>query len=382
MHNITIITPNWKPMNDGLAGHSLFFAEELIENNCDVNVITTHTNKALTNDKINVATIVNEWSWSNFEALKNQLKENESKIVFFQYAPFAYSKRGGINYFIPFFAFYCRIILRLKVHILFHELYWPFELKPKSLLMHFSHKLQAIALCSFSNKVFVSNAPFSQRLKNLVFWKKKPEVLNSGSNLPTPEDSEISSFINRYQLEEFKLICLFGAFHPSKRLDLVLYSFANFSPSLFKTTKVVFIGQTKEQVKSNISESTFSKIENNLICLGSINDQAAAYSIGACHFFICPYIDGANSRRGTMMAAMKLGLTTITCKGEHFEEIFAKVPNLYILNQESKSFMSEFETLYGRLVKQNNMTKSQPMIDFYNDHFSWKNIIRKYLTSF
>tara|TARA_R110002049_G_scaffold243078_6_gene416857 strand:- start:212 stop:973 length:762 start_codon:yes stop_codon:yes gene_type:complete len=248
--------------------------------------------------------------------------------------------------------------------------------------MHFCHKVQAIALCNFSNKVFVSNEPFGKRLKRLSIWREKPIVLNSPSNLPTHQDEASIKFIKDNNIEGYKLICLFGGFHPSKRLDLVLDSLADANETLREQSKVIFIGQTVDQVKQNVSNETYTRIKHILICLGEQDDQSAANIMSICNFFICPYIDGANVRRGTLMSAMKLGLTTITCKGENFEKVFEDVPNLYLLSQQQEKFKKELLQLYERLIKQNNMVKSETMIKFYENNFSWKMATKKYLTSF
>lgn len=378
MNNIAILSPNWEPMVDGLSGHTSCFAIELSQNQFNVFIITSSKNRSSTNPSIKVFATIESWSFKALGTLKNHLVENKIETLFVQYTPFAYAKRGGINYFIPFFILYCKIFLKIRVHTLFHEINWPFELKPKSLLMFFSHKLQASLIATFSQQTFVSNIHFVKLIKAIAPWSKTSIVLNSGSNLPMNQPSQ---FRNQGDLKDKFLICLFGAFHPSKRQVLAIESIVTLPKELLSRVKIIFIGQNLKQIEDSIPNKLFNDIERYLVALGNLSDQDAANALSSCDAFICPYIDGANRRRGTLMAALKLGVPIISCKGKNYEPIFSDIPNLYSLNQDEKLFKSDFKELISKLINKREDHQKDLTMKIYNNEFSWSRIIERYLSS-
>ncbi len=365
-------------MVDGLSGHSRCFANELVKNNLNVLVITSATNKSSKLAKLTIMANIEKWNFSALSSIKTYLTEHHIDTIFIQYTPFAFSKRGGINYFIPYLIFYCRYILNLRVHTLFHEINWPFELKIKSLIMYSSHQIQAFLISIFSNQVFVSNTHFIKLIKNIAPWIKKPIVLNSGSNLPFKKNS---NFKSQYDLNAKFLFCMFGGFHPSKRQELAIESIVSLPKETLKLMKIVFIGQTAEQIKDSISAELYEKAKNLFLALGHMTDQDAANTLAACDAFICPYIDGVNSRRGTLMAAMQLGVPIISCRGKNYEEIFEDIPYLSILDQDDEKFKAQFRKLIPSLLNKRDSIETKSMMKIYQTQFSWNLIIEKYLSS-
>lgn len=379
MPKIAILSPNWEPMIDGLSGHTDCFSRELTRKDYNILIITASKNRASETSKRRVLPVINKWHFSDFSTLKTHIIDNKIDVLFVQYTPFAYAKRGGINYFIPFFILYSRFFLKTKVHTLFHEINWPFELKPKSLLMYFCHKLQASLLSMFSNQVFVSNIHFIQLIKSLVPWSIHPIVLNSGSNLP--DCNNPNYFKQSAEVEGKFLLCLFGAFHPSKRQSLALESIVMLPKEILLKLKIVFIGQTSEQIKESISPTLYEQTKNLILPLGQLSDQDASNALAACNVFVCPYIDGANRRRGTLMAAMKLGIPIISCKGINYESIFSDIPNLFCLNQDADLFKRDFHELMTKLFNNEVPIEKERMMKIYESEFSWEKITEKYLSS-
>ena len=363
--SILLISPHYAPMPTGLGDYTTILHQELLAHT-QASVLTSVSNLKAPG----VHSVVRRWKFFELLRVFRQEKLYDQDQYFVQYVPFMYERRGGINFSFCLFLLYLARLRGKHVDLMVHEVNYPFELKPKSLLMFFSHGLMMGILLLASRKVFISTDYFQQQLKNIFrVPEKKLQRLSVGSNIPA------ARFRQRPWNQPLRL-CMFGKLHPAKEVHWLLGECLELHRQglLFE---LVYIGESQEELLKLFSSEEKLEFLKFLKPLGFLDDQAVALELSSCDILLAYFVDGLSSRRGSVMAALNNGLEVISTDGSFTEKEFRNKKFIHLLPIEKKKFRDGFAQFLQTWTPTQDSRKVHA---FYEAHFSWKKVVETYLS--
>lgn len=358
-----IISPHYAPMATGLGHYVTLFHQELKKNK-KASVLTS-TSSLKESDVYNV---VSRWTFLRLYKVfkQNNLFGFETYLI--QYVPFMYERRGGINFSFCFFILYLSWFKARKIELMVHEVNYPFEWKPKSLLMFFSHSVMMMILLLSAKKVFVSTEYFKDQLKRFFLVpEKKIMRLSVGSN--------ISYYVIEKTRSSKLKMCMFGKLHPAKEVPWLLESCLEYFRNGL-SFELIYIGENEDELLKSFSTSEKEELRKFIRPTGFLSDEKVGEVMQQCDLFLAYFVDGLSSRRGSVMAALQNGLEVISTKGLFTEEEFKDQTFIHLLDLDKEAFKQQ---LYKLLKTKNTSIPEVEIRDFYENNFSWKKLVKSYV---
>lgn len=333
-----IVSPHFPPFKSGLSDYSYHFSKEL-KNYTSVRVVSGDPDKA----------------WKGLPLLKffYKLCFSSEEVLLIQYVPYMYGKRG-MNLQFPFLIFLYSLFKRKKIHLMVHEFNYPFLGDTKSFFLNFYHQLMGRLLLISSDDVFCTTSFFKEYLSARTFT---PVIhLPVGSNIS--HNNNPSGIIEKLSLENKEFVCLFGGFHSSKDLKFVHELLAD------KNITVVHIGVEDEELKTELGSDS-----PNVISTGYLKESEVSELLLKTKLLLTYFLDGATLRRGSLLAGIEHCTPTLTNKTENTEKELLDCPNIIFANGKTS-----FEECLLRAL-------NSPRESFsFDNPFSWKSIVKKYIS--
>ena len=377
MNKILVVCPKYGPSNNALSAYTTLFCEEIAKIK-KINVLTNYEELPKFNEEhLEVHPVVKKWSFFGLLNIIDRIDQINPDAILFEYVPYLYG-RAGINFGLVFFVMYLRLFRPYKIQIMLHELYYPFQLKIKLLIIHYSHLFMLFVLILSSKDIFVSTNYFKFFLSIFFFFKKKRIFhLPVGANIKPSTHSlkDINNFKNNHKIRESELILgSFGNFHPAKKYQMVFQALEELKLPI----KFIFIGQTIEDVYKNISEDLHGFIDNHVIATGKLNDYEVNLALSAMDIYIGYFIDGLSTRRGSVIAALQIGVPVISTMTWKTDDLFYFDKEIYLLKADDDEFKKSLNQL---IIKEHQhlKPKEKTMSKTFIKHFTWASIVRKYV---
>lgn len=375
--NILIISPKFYPAQDGL-GHytTLLFQNLQLHHNTFV-----LTSKENINQMQNVHAIVPKWNILSLFKTIGFIKKINPDVILVQYLPFLYQPRGGINFSMPFFMLYLRLIHHQKIHLMFHELFYPWLWNPKAIFMHLSHLLMGKIAILASEQVYASTEENLRLIRQKLGLSNKAQayVQKVSSNIPFIKfpENEIADLKRKLtDNKDQKMIGLFGSFHPSKNQPMVVREFLKIQNKYSLNFKLLYIGSTIEQILSELNTHEQEQAKKVIIATGHVSDEDVSRYLQIMDGFIAYFIDGITSRRGSVLAALQHGLPVLSTKNSNSDKIFLQTDLIKLLSCEEDKFKVELE---AALCNNWPPQKNNLVSEFYEKNFSWEVVVKEYL---
>ena len=175
MQKILLICPTFGNTVEALSVHTKIISS-YFKRDCEVAIMTSggSANLKKTDNlevKDRLIEISGTWNFINLIKKFTEIKAFNPDKIFIQYVPFLYG-RGGINFSFPLFIMFLKIFFKYRIEIYFHELYYPFEMKMKSILMNVSHIIMLLILGISADQIMVTTKDFKKLMKRILFFKK------------------------------------------------------------------------------------------------------------------------------------------------------------------------------------------------------------------
>lgn len=335
---IILVAPDFPPKRGGVSDYSQKFYQYLRQQQ-SVELITSESYPG--------------WKGISLMKFMWRLSQSSADTVLFQYTPYLYGK-SWCNIQFPFFLFIYSLFKRKKIQLMVHELNYPFLGDLKSLIVHLAHRLMGRLLCASADVIFASTELLREEVGTISFGRTVH--LPIGSNIE--KSSKFTGILEKLKLEKDQFLCIFGGFHSSKCLDVVIDSIREIN------FPVVHIGATEEDYRKNNIPLT-----SNLITAGYLSEEEVSELLGHARGSLIYYIDGASTRRGSLMAAIEHGTPTVTNSTWKTDEILFDCPVLKIARREK-----EFRELVYEMSQNPRGEYS------FENPFTWEKIVNKYLT--
>ncbi len=367
--SIVILSPYFPPRECGLSSYSYYFAHQLSQQGRSVKVLTSSEFEGESDSNIEVCPLVAKWNaYHLFQGLSRTLEPDSLLLV--QYVPQMY-QRIGLCFYLPFALLWFRLIKGHRIHLMAHELAYPWlPGDPKSWILHLLHRFILALLTLAADNVFCSTDRYQKTFQQYFPWRKA-HYLPVGSNvLPSLEQSPLPEDLKEWRDPQKKLVALFGSAHSSKRIPMVL-SFLNDYAISDQSIQILYIGLSGEEVEKasglQLGSSIFKAVGKKS------NDQLPDYFFHM-DYLICFFDDGMSARRGSALAGMAFGTPVLSTDSPFTDPILRDWPNLFLLDEKQFASQSLIVLKGERDNKQKEIGRQK-----FADYFSWEKIVKRYL---
>lgn len=362
---ILLISSKFHPIMDGLSTHATILFQKFSED-FDVDILTSRSIETNKFSSGKIFNIVRKWSVLNLCRNFRSLPEKHYEHIVIEYVASMYGSRGGINFSILLFFLYLRIFTNSKISFIFHELYFPFRLYPKYLLLHISHRIMlfvSLNLCHFA---------FFSTERNLHLGMKNAILDIPSDWIPSYSAfTELKQAISKHVSDkiEFSMI---GNDHPTKNTKMVLECLCWLSGK-YHNIHLNLIGPSSEEFEA---KGLLPKDYRTFITFfPKCDDKQVEKILTSSHYLLAYFTDGISTRRSSVTAALSQGLPVISTSGPYTEEFFKNREGILLFDLDENGFSRQLENL----ITEKYVDKGQEILDFYHTYLSVDVAYRKIL---
>jgi len=383
MQKILLICPTFGNTVEALSVHTKIISS-YFKRDCEVAIMTSggSANLKKTDNlevKDRLIEISGTWNFINLIKKFTEIKAFNPDKIFIQYVPFLYG-RGGINFSFPLFIMFLKIFFKYRIEIYFHELYYPFEMKMKSILMNVSHIIMLLILGISADQIMVTTKDFKKLMKRILFFKKNIFWLPVGPNIEKyrVDQKACDEFSRKNNISSADIVLgSFGTFHPSKNYHLIFDILKKIKTEEKIPVKFIMIGQDESQLLEYLGDGDFKELQGIVITTGKLNDFEVNVAFAVMDLYLGYFVDGLSTRRGSIMAAMQAGLPIISTLSKTTEGCFIKQAQVYLYDPDEKIFFASVKELikhYGYQIKKMGKIPHQ----VFEELFAWEKIFQAY----
>jgi len=376
---LAVVSPTWPPERCGVADFAWWLAKSL----GDHRVIRVFTREAgspvpesVPADSITMESMPRDWDFCGSRKLARDLTRGGYHSILVHYSPFLYARRG-ID---PWMALFLGSILsaarprsrpRPRLIVMFHEIFEPLHLGPRSFLRGSFQLVIALAIGFLASDLVVASQERRTFLSRLLFWKRsRIHFIPVGSNIPVVAELEDRNSWRRKQgiEEDASVVAVFGLAHPSKNLQTMVDVLARLS-RLKKSISLVAIGSVGAVIRNGIDRMSGLKF----VDLGFLDAESVSRALAAADVVCLPYVDGVSTRRTTFMACLAHGIPVVTTFGYNTEEALRTSGACEGVDPEDVDGMVEALT---RILEDPQQARDlgQRGARLYAERFSWEKI--------
>jgi polysaccharide biosynthesis protein PslF len=333
--HVCYVTSAYPPFSCGVGDHVARISEALALNNVEVTVITSTQNVSQKmRDGVTVKAIINQWDWNGWKDVFREVVAGSFNVVHFEYPTRYPVPRSQILRYLPLtlpftilsWLHFKRIARVLTVH----------EYYQSGLFARIKVLMDAL----LSTKVIVVTPIDEKKLNRNLLLRRKVHFMPVGSNIPIHDrnPARIEEIRHSHGIrEQEKLICFFGFLAPSRGFE-----------DLISAVRILIQGGVLVRVLviGSISDESYILALQNLvhsqgigdafIWVGFVGNDCIANYIQACDVTVQPYLNGANTNRGSLIAAIALGIPTVTTYVEgSTPEYFLHGKNMLLVRPKS-----------------------------------------------
>lgn len=316
---IAIICPDFPPARGGLADHTLGLARWL-GRRASVDVYTSRSRDGdgsaaeLAPSSVRIHRLIDRWSMEGISELISSIGQSGFDWAIFQYVPHMYS-RWGFNFGLPI-AISEIGAAGVRGFLWVHELFLDWSIQPRRLAAAAAQRMMLEACMAASCRVAISTEVWHRRMV-----RELPSRSRKCLHLPTPSNFEFEvegydtpiSRSHRSGLERSITLGFFGTLHDSKLVGHLAASLSALSATGWDA-KLLCIGPDDTAIAHCFNGSA-KNLRGMIESTGYLPPEGVIRRLQEVDLFLLPLLDGLSTRRGSMMAAMALGLPVIGTEG-------------------------------------------------------------------
>ena len=261
-----------------------------------------------------------------------------------------------------------------RVTVIAHELHVPWSVRPDLSLAAMLQRLQLAALLRSCDRAFVTTSTRAAAAASLcrLLQVDVPGVLRIGPNvLPTERDP--SRAIDGQLMSP--RIGFFSTAAIGKRFDVVLDAFARIALEIPAAT-LVLIGDLgppdQPRVREIVAEIARHPAKDRIRMTGRLSLAEISRQLSTLDLYLFPMETGANTRSGTLPAALGSGIPTVAVFGRETDSmLFRHHDNLVFANGMTGSAFAEasLQLLRDPVLRQR---VGQGGRRLYEAHLTWE----------
>ena len=312
---VLIISGEYPPMEGGVADFSRILARHLLDQQVDVQVLTSRAaqppDDADTHDGIVVHATMSAWGWRSLHKALRAIQRNwQPDVINIQYQTAAYGMHPAIN-LLP------RMLPDIPIVTTFHDLLTPY-LFPKAGPVRWWVNLE---LARSSRSVIVTNAQDRLRIEQ-ESRINQVTMIPIGSNVTThlPPGYERGRWLAERGIPEGALVLgYFGFMNASKGGEELIEALHQLAQQGRDVYLLMIGGHTGASDPTNHDYMQRMQalirryqLDRRVVYTGYLDDQQVSAAFNGLDLCVLPYRDGVSFRRGSLMAALIHGCAIVT----------------------------------------------------------------------
>jgi glycosyltransferase involved in cell wall biosynthesis len=370
--NIQIIAPALPPVFDAIGDYTAHLSSELAKS-ARVEVLVPHSCKASPVQGVQVRPAFDATRRSGVREIARIVESTRPDWVVLQFNQFSYGK-WGLNLHLPM------VMKRIKrrcpgtrIAFMAHEDFVPLTTW-KFAVMTTWQRCQFKALGSSADLVLFSIESWAKRYRS--WFSGKPVLhLPVGSNIPLEPIDRVSARERLGILRDQTVFGIFGTFRDAGMVEMMRRAVlavkgAGHSPL------VLYIGPHGGAVCDALGDSA------PIIADGPLESDEVSRRFAAMDIYMAPYIDGASTRRGALMAGIQHGVPTIGTSGVHTDSVLSELNGRAVLLADVED-QDLFNSHAIGLSEDPELRKriGQGGARLYEKEFTWKHIAGRLLSA-
>lgn len=300
---IDLVFPVLPPALDGIGDHTARLAEAL-SGRASVRVLTAQAEA----DAIPGVTVETAFPYPprrGVLALADAVRATPPDWLFLQFNQFSYG-HWGFNPFLPAVLYQIRRHCpNTRLAVLFHEDFLP-ATNWKNAMMTTWQRAQFWALGRLADRVFFSIEPWVGQYRSW-FPETPTHHLPVGSNIPQVE-AERTTVRRRLGLDDEPFVLgVFGSLHES-RLRSHIRAAGEAVAEDTGDAVLLYIGPDGEDFRDAMRGLRVRDA-------GRLSARAVSRHFRAMDVYLAPFVDGASTRRGSLMTGLQHGVATVSTTG-------------------------------------------------------------------
>ncbi len=354
---VLFLSGSFPPNLCGIGDYTWRLGTALADKNVEVGVLTLNGGQTQSG-RMRVFSVAEKWGVLEVPRLRGYVKFFRPDIVHLQYPGAGYGHSLG-----PHFLALSVAMQRLPLVITAHE----FK------VVHMLRRLSIAALLPWARAVVFTTE--SERQCAVGFWRKlgwrleRTRVICIGSNLPNLEECI---------QPDPDLVSYWGMFHRGKGLEQLLSGFRK-AFSQHSGLRLQLVGGLRPsdvayfaELKRTIAQMGLDgHVELRTDCPG----EEVVRLLQRSGAVVLPFVDGATFRRGTLVAALKLGLPVITTRGPDTPADLVDGVNI-IFADSADEIAEGLVRLRGDVVLRNTISENAKALA---GRFSWEAIAAEHV---
>jgi glycosyltransferase involved in cell wall biosynthesis len=369
-----IITGEYPPTPGGVSDYTWLLAHSLVAAGDEVHVFApgrdlTELKSPVTvhrlNDHFGLRAMTNLW-----KAL-HQLPKPRRIVV--QFVPQSFGLRGANIAFAAFL----NLLKGFPIYVMFHE----FAIRDSE-SMTLLRRGQALATqvvaalaARSANVAFISTPAWAVSVRQFaskrcsIIWSPVP------SNIETQADPVAKARLDATFRDSAggEIIGHFGSYRMRESLDLlrpIILDLMRTSPR--RRTLLLGLG-SKDFAQRLVAEDP--SLGDRLFASGRLDSQDLANHLSICDVLIQPYEDGVTTRRGSLIAALALGVPTVTTRGPLTEMFWESSEAILIAPYDAQMLTAKAqEALANRELRANLSVHAR---ELYSHQFDIQHTVNK-----
>jgi len=334
------ITGKYPPQPCGIGDHTFKLASHLSDLGHRVSVLCSVLDTAKDeaggdHNDIEAIREVSSWDFRSVGHILKVVQDKAIEVVHIQYQATAFDQHPMMT-MLPFLVKAKSLGRKrsVKVVVTMHEFAGP----SKPPLPRLARRLWLLPLFIFSNAVVVTNEHDLFYVRKVPLLRSKVTLIPLGSNIEAQDRSPADKAIVRKQLgldEGVILLVRFGFIDSVRvrQLDILLYALKHVCERGYRI-KMLFVGAVHAESRAEMVTLAKSLgIEEHLFWTGFCPPADVSSYLACADIGVFPFSDGASERRGSLLAAMTLGLPIVSTNKRlasvlvHGENIFLVPPS-------------------------------------------------------
>ncbi len=298
-------------------------------------------------------------------AVLKSVVQDEPDWLVLEYSPFSFGKHG-LNPFLPLIIWRLRKQCpRLKLALMIHEPFTGLG-SCKEAVMTMWQRPQLWALGQAADVIFCSITAWKERFSR---WFRRRPVLHLpvSSNIPL---ETLSHGCARERIGIPKTTLLFGLFGTARHHAMLgwirrsLEDLANKG----REVAVLYIGPHREFIGKALPHT-------KLFSDGELPPAEVSRRLAGVDIYLAPFVDGASTRRTSLMTGLQHGLPVVTTRGRLTDSMLERAAERSFLMADAdaeESWGREVNRLVSDVPLRVELGVSARM--FFDENFSWRRI--------